>query len=208
MSRINFVGRRLAHLEREGQIEIVEKPWKHMVVRNFMPTHVADWMVENYLPDQKGQPSKTGYEGTKGINVDFEKAGDNSHFIRLMKQYFWNHQHRWNWFLQKRLDPNGVDFGFSIKRFAGYVTEPRETNELVRGWHVDEPEKKYHILFYLGHCKEGGEFELRNKEGDTLVYPMEHNRLIIWRNTDVAEHQFRYPTDHDRLTISIALEYD
>lgn len=198
---------RMRHLWNQGQVEIYKHPYPHIIVHNFFQERVAKRISEDFLYDVS-HPSKN-YEGSCGIEVDFTKNVSNHRYVsRVLKQYFYYDWIEVSDFCFDHLS-NGDKEPSSRYRPQRLITcsyEPKEENTIIRDWHTDAVEKRYHIMMYMGDCKSGGEFEMRNKDGETKSIPFESNRLIIWKNTLDAEHRYRNSTDFTRQTISIPLE--
>lgn len=205
--RVRAFSHRVRWLMNQGQVEICKKPWPHIIIKNFFPGRVANIIKEDFLYGIS-QPSKN-YEANFGIEIQFNnRACDAFYMSRVLKQFFYYDWIDINDFCAQHIgngDREDTNY-FRAQRFITSSTYPMEANEIIRDWHVDAEKKIYHIMAYFGDCKSGGEYELKNDDGEEKTIPFTHNSLIIWKNTTNSWHRYRAATDHLRQTISIPLE--
>jgi len=176
--------------------EYFEHPWPHIVIKPFLPKQFADYMRDNFpLPG----PSKKEQQHNRWAG-DYWDDKVFAEFSRVNE----NRQDDIYTFLDKAFNDAGDVYGWTPFQ---YRNEPAVENPIeLRDYHVDLPDKKYHIMMYLGEG-DRGELEMINyNTGQHKSFPYEHNRLIAWRNDDFTHHKWWSSTSR-RFTISLGIEY-
>lgn len=162
-------------------------PWPIILIENVLPQTVADTMRDNF-------PVKGGKLKNPDLDGVFKEFYD-VNYVQREKELITTLDIIFNDKYEKSTRLNHI-------AFRDYVDHEMR---LARDWHTDLPEKKYHMMLYLGQ-EPGGYFEARNNEGITLSFPYKHNRLICWRNTPGTEHRW-FSVNGSRKTIGIGVSY-
>lgn len=183
----------------DQKYQYFEEPWPHIVIENVLPEDAAGRMLNNW-PDNlppRGLGDPTYYEdqwfsGCKDkVFDDFERVNFIDKADDVLKALA-------ETFNEPVFDDCDID-GLMYR-------DDKFSNLPLRDWHVDNPNKKYHGMLYIG-SGENSEFVARNeKTGIDKTYEYRHNRLIMWRNTPDTLHKF-YCGVESRKTISIAANY-
>ena len=205
-----------------------EEPWPHIIIENVLPEDAAERMLNNW-PDNlppRGLGDPAYYEDKwfsdhkDQVFDDFEQVN----FIDRADDVLKALAEAFNEPVFDDCDIDGLmyrDDKFSnlpakqktaqdlIGKIENVISETGEIigqKKIMRGWHLDNPNKKYHGMLYIG-SGENSEFVAGNeKTGIDKTYEYRHNRLIMWRNTPDTLHKF-YCGVESRKTISIACNY-
>lgn len=177
------------------------QPWKHIVIDDALPSEVADGLLSEWKRDRhrwQWGSMNAPYDGTMLHVPPVENELHHDFFVEN--------------FSRRREIYNTLCDYFQIPTEKGvdldhwkYVEYPRKnTYSLIRNWHDDLPDKKFHIMYYLGKDVLNGYFEALNKQtGVEIKYPFRHNRLIIWHNVPGTTHRFGNAVGDRRRTMTI-----
>ncbi len=170
------------------------EPWPHIVIENVLPDDVADYMLKNW---PEGQPYGSwvrnfGAGNDDPVHAKFERVN----FIE-----------RTDDILKTSAEIFGDNDVFDCD-LDGLIYRDLKSDEsyLVRDWHIDNPEKKYHGMLYIGSGKDASFVARHDKTGLEKVYEYKHNRFLWWRNTPETMHKF-YSGTGSRKTISISADF-
>lgn len=179
----------------DNQFEVIEQPWKHIVVNDVLPPDVAKYMLENFPQpgnsekEQRqnkylGCPEDPVFKEFWAANMKKEKD-----FHSTLNKVFGHDE--------DLLENGRLSFKCSV---------PRQSYEVLKKWHTDASDKRYKILIYLG-SGDGGWLELGNPiTRETKRYDYAHNRAVIYDNSSVAFHRF-YSADVNRYTIGFSVKF-
>lgn len=172
-------------------------PFPHFVIDNALPEDVASYMLDNF-PDAGPSAKEQKYNQVRGgykddaVFASFESLND------LMQDDIF-----------ELVDDAFTDFTtdqYTLSDFTYRKEPPQWPPVLLKDWHIDQPNKKYHAMVYLGDG-DGGWLEMRNdKRNIEKRYEYTHNRLIMWRNDADALHRF-WTSNNSRHTIGFAVQY-
>ena len=169
------------------------EPWPHIVIENVLPDDVAEYMLNNWPEGQDYGVIKTfGAGNDDPVHAEFERVN----FIERADDILMTSAQIFN-------DDDAFDCDLD-----GLIYRDLKADEpcLVRDWHIDNTEKKYHGILYIGSVKDAA-FVARNDETCLeKVYEYEHNRFLWWRNTPETMHKF-YSGTGSRKTISISADF-
>lgn len=182
-------------------------PWPHLVIDDALPSDVADGLLSEWMRDRdrwKWSLMEEPYDGQILVQPPVENE---FHFDFFMEN-----------FCRRREMYDTLCRYFSIKPEKNveldhwkYIEYPRKKSySLIRGWHDDNDDKLFHIMYYLGNEELlNGNFEARDhKTGTEVKYPFRHNRLIIWHNAPGTTHRFGNSIGDRRRTMSICFRRD
>ena len=172
-------------------------PWPHLVINNVLPEDVANYMLEHF-PEPGPSEKEQKYNQRRGGFID-DKVYDE---FRLVNQLMSDE-------IFEIVDDAFGDLTtdeYTLSDFTYRKQPPQWPPVLLKDWHTDLPNKKYHAMLYLGNG-DGGWFELRDeKRNFEKRYAYIHNRMILWRNDDDTLHRF-WSSNNCRHTIGFAIEY-
>ena len=171
----------------EQDYKKIDNPWPMIIIEDVLPTVVANHMKDNWPVhnDRLKTPYLDDPVFAKFYQVNFKERSQD--IIRDLDRMF-------------DQESKNVKLNHLI-----YIDQIDTERKLTREFHTDNLKKKYHLMFYIGDAP-GGEFEACNKHGDILTLPYQHNRLIIWHNTEQTMHRW-YSAIGSRKTMSIAVNY-
>ena len=181
----------------ENTAQVFNDPWPHLVINNALPEDVANYMRDHF-PEPGPSEKEQKYNQRRGGFID-DKVYDDFRLLHQLKADD----------IFEIVDNAFGDLTtdeYCLSDFTYRKQPPQWPPVLIKDWHTDLPDKKYHAMLYLG-SGQGGWYELLDKRRNIEKrYPYEHNRLIVWRNTDDTFHRF-WSSDNCRQTIGFAIEY-
>lgn len=185
---------------------VVNFPWKHLLIEDCLPIEIADELDENWNDTWKWGGINSGYRGRiySQPNID-----NKLHFEFFLEN--WNRRDELvemcDYYFE---DENKNQADFYHWKYIEYFPKNEDMDkELIRKWHTDIPDKKYHFLYYLGkHVEGNGYLEMKNDLSDSpvLSYPFRHNRLLVFQNHEKAFHQFFY-ANGNRKTMNLTFKH-
>ena len=205
----------------EQPYQYFEEPWPHIVIENVFPEDAAERMLNNW-PDNlppRGLGDPAYYEDKwysdhkDQIFDDFEQVN----FIDRADDVLKALAEAFNEPVFDDCDIDGLmyrdDNKFSeLQEHYQMIDVISEAGKIVgqkkmmRDWHTDGPNKKYHGMLYIGSGENSECIAKNKKTGIDKTYEYRHNRLIMWRNTPDTVHKF-YCGVESRKSISIAANY-
>lgn len=177
--------------------QVYKDPWPHIVINNVLPEDVANYML-NKFPDPGPSAKEQKYNQRRGGYKDDPTFANFELENELAKVC-----------LFEDIDDAFNDLTtdeYTLSDFTYRKQPPQWPPVLLKDWHTDLPNKKYHAMIYLGEGN-GGWLEMRDEKRNLEKrYEYTHNRMILWRNADDTLHRF-WSSDNCRHTIGFAIEY-
>lgn len=179
------------------------RPFPHIVIDNAMPEDVAQYMLKNFpkcgmFKKDASEHEKNNWQHRGNYDSDpvFKQFAEVNQKVKA-KEFIST--------LDQIFSQNTDNLKITPLTFRDQM--PKNPKECLRDWHLDDLNKKYHGLLYLG-TGEAGELEMKNiYDGEEKSYEYRHNRFILWLNNEESLHRFFTSVNQFRKTISIALEF-
>lgn len=181
----------------ENTVQVYKDPWPHLVINNVLPKDVASYMLQ-FFPNPGPSEKEQKYNQRRG------GYWDDPVFTLFQK----TNQQRQEELFEIVDDAFGdlTTDEYTLSDFTFRKEPPQWPPVLLKDWHTDLPNKKYHAMLYLGNG-DGGWLEMRDeKRNFEKRYAYIHNRMILWRNADDTLHRF-WSSNNSRQTIGFAIEY-
>lgn len=183
-----------------------DDPWPVGVIEDCLPTEVADHLAERFYDVSEDLPY--AYKPYKG-KVAMQPLLHTS----IFKDFF-----EINWECRKKLSRDVHEF-FDLPYDSkcdmdhiNWVSYFPDRSEPVRPWHIDNFDKKFQFLLYLGKSDPEPSFEMNDsKEGEPKrTFDFKHNRLIFFYNNTEGNcwHRYWSKRDDNRLTVNFNIRYE
>lgn len=201
----NLFEERIEYLRSEGKIVSKSKPWRHFVVDDFLPEKILSKLEQDFIQEEM-------YRGIyKELSAQCiyeceEMTGHFMHdyFLEFIKK---NEESVLEFFKKELQDEPDEDLEIKRIRYTEVANTPKE--KYVREMHVDNPDKYFQSIFYMGDCTTGGNLWMSDKSKDSTAiirYEFTRNRWIGWKNEEGTWHAFSSPVHGKRQTVCIPFE--